>query len=168
MLGPEAKGKCTICIDDVGLGDEVVVLPCKHWFHDECVELWLNEHNTCPICRASVEGGGGQASLRGPRQHQVWRQGDLGRRVQVRDSVGRTCVKASGTYWSPQATCFGLPGAVPMNEVVRNGIARSFRLWIRLYHGPQESEPHLVGSVVPDPTSLLYVRPPFAGYGYVQ
>lgn len=56
MLGPEAKGKCTVCIDDVGLGDEVVVLPCKHWFHDECVELWLKEHNACPICRASVEG----------------------------------------------------------------------------------------------------------------
>ncbi|KAK8872322.1 hypothetical protein PGQ11_002836 [Apiospora arundinis] len=56
MLGPEAKGKCTVCIDDVGLGDEVVVLPCKHWFHDGCVGLWLKEHNTCPICRVSVEG----------------------------------------------------------------------------------------------------------------
>ncbi|KAK7958130.1 hypothetical protein PG996_010426 [Apiospora saccharicola] len=56
MLGPELKGECTICIDDVGLGDEVIVLPCKHWFHDECVVLWLKEHNTCPICRAPVEG----------------------------------------------------------------------------------------------------------------
>ena len=56
MLGREIKGKCTVCIDDVGLGDEVVVLPCKHWFHDGCVVLWLKEHNTCPICRASVEG----------------------------------------------------------------------------------------------------------------
>ncbi|KAK8013532.1 hypothetical protein PG991_009125 [Apiospora marii] len=56
MLGREVKGKCTDCIDDVGLGDEVVVLPCKHWFHDGCVGLWLKEHNTCPICRASVEG----------------------------------------------------------------------------------------------------------------
>ncbi|KAK8012076.1 hypothetical protein PG989_000336 [Apiospora arundinis] len=73
-----------------------------------------------------------------------------------------------------------------MNEVVRKGIARPLRLWIRLYHGTQESEahrfqvaarppdlsgldsltemavvlctgsePHLVGTVVPDPTSLL-------------
>ncbi|KAK8080731.1 hypothetical protein PG997_008549 [Apiospora hydei] len=56
MLGPELKGECTICIDDVGMGDEVIVLPCKHWFHDECVVLWLKEHNTCPICRAPVEG----------------------------------------------------------------------------------------------------------------
>ena len=53
---PDGKGECTICIDDVSLGDEVVVLPCKHWFHDECVVLWLKEHNTCPICRSPVEG----------------------------------------------------------------------------------------------------------------
>lgn len=56
MLGREIKGRCTVCIDDVGVGDEVVVLPCKHWFHDGCVVLWLKEHNTCPICRASVKG----------------------------------------------------------------------------------------------------------------
>lgn len=56
MLGPELKGECTICIDDMSLGDEAVVLPCKHWFHEECVVLWLKEHNTCPICRAPIEG----------------------------------------------------------------------------------------------------------------
>ncbi|EMR66950.1 putative ring finger domain-containing protein [Eutypa lata UCREL1] len=29
MLGPELKGECTICIDDMGVGDEVTVLPCQ-------------------------------------------------------------------------------------------------------------------------------------------
>ncbi|KAH8681328.1 hypothetical protein BX600DRAFT_18417 [Xylariales sp. PMI_506] len=55
ILGPELKGECTICIDEMNLGDEAVVLPCKHWFHEECVVLWLKEHNTCPICRAAIE-----------------------------------------------------------------------------------------------------------------
>lgn len=55
MLGSDSKAECTICIDDLQLGDEVLVLPCKHWFHGECVVLWLKEHNTCPICRSSVE-----------------------------------------------------------------------------------------------------------------
>ncbi|KAH8754799.1 hypothetical protein F5883DRAFT_572427 [Diaporthe sp. PMI_573] len=36
-------------------GEEVTVLPCKHWFHGECVVSWLKMHNTCPICRASIE-----------------------------------------------------------------------------------------------------------------
>lgn len=55
MLGSDPKAECTICIDDLSLGDEVLVLPCKHWFHGECVVLWLKEHNTCPICRSPVE-----------------------------------------------------------------------------------------------------------------
>jgi hypothetical protein len=50
------RGCWDLKLDDVGLGDEVAVLPCKHWFHDGCVVLWLKEHNTCPICRASIEG----------------------------------------------------------------------------------------------------------------
>ncbi|KAI0380076.1 hypothetical protein F5Y04DRAFT_105724 [Hypomontagnella monticulosa] len=56
MLGPELKGECTICIDEMKVGDEAVVLPCKHWFHEQCVVLWLKQHNTCPICRAAIDG----------------------------------------------------------------------------------------------------------------
>ncbi|KAK4130787.1 hypothetical protein BT67DRAFT_452237 [Trichocladium antarcticum] len=57
MLGTDAKAECTICIDEINKGDEVVVLPCKHWYHGECVVLWLKEHNTCPICRKAIEAG---------------------------------------------------------------------------------------------------------------
>jgi len=56
MLGPELKGECTICIDEVKVGDEVVVLPCRHWFHEECASLWLKQHNSCPVCRAPIDG----------------------------------------------------------------------------------------------------------------
>jgi E3 ubiquitin-protein ligase RNF115/126 len=55
MLGPELKAECSVCMDDVAVGVEVVVLPCDHWFHEACVTAWLNEHNTCPICRAGIE-----------------------------------------------------------------------------------------------------------------
>ncbi|KAK5653873.1 hypothetical protein OQA88_7797 [Cercophora sp. LCS_1] len=62
MLGPEGKAECTICIDELHKGDEVTVLPCTHWFHGECVTLWLREHNTCPICRASIDGDQSQGN----------------------------------------------------------------------------------------------------------
>ncbi|KAI3393216.1 hypothetical protein diail_4543 [Diaporthe ilicicola] len=62
MMGDSAKVECTICIDEMHLGDEVTVLPCKHWFHGECVVLWLKEHNTCPICRAPIEQRGGNSA----------------------------------------------------------------------------------------------------------
>ena len=56
LLGPEGKGECSVCMDDVHVGDEVVLLPCSHWFHETCAGAWLSEHNTCPICRKGIEG----------------------------------------------------------------------------------------------------------------
>lgn len=83
LLGPEGKGECSVCMDDVHIGSEVVVLPCTHWFHQECAATWLQEHNTCPICRKGLEtdkptqnnsseqssqsgGGAGSSSAGGP------------------------------------------------------------------------------------------------------
>ncbi|ROW15241.1 hypothetical protein VPNG_02963 [Cytospora leucostoma] len=76
MLGENGKAECTICIDEMHLGDEVTVLPCKHWFHGECVVMWLKEHNTCPVCRAPIErregndsgGNGEEGSSSGQQQ----------------------------------------------------------------------------------------------------
>ncbi|PFH62697.1 hypothetical protein XA68_12375 [Ophiocordyceps unilateralis] len=62
MLKGESKTECTICIEDMTIGDQAVVLPCKHWFHEECVVLWLKEHNTCPICRTPIEAAGANNS----------------------------------------------------------------------------------------------------------
>lgn len=55
MMGGESTVECSICIDDMSEGDMAMFLPCKHWFHEKCVTLWLKEHNTCPICRTSID-----------------------------------------------------------------------------------------------------------------
>lgn len=57
MLGVEGKAECSICMDAVELGSEVTELPCKHWFHGECIEMWLKQHNTCPHCRRGIDQG---------------------------------------------------------------------------------------------------------------
>jgi len=49
-------------MDDVHVGDEVVFLPCTHWFHETCASAWLSEHNTCPICRKGIEGDANRPS----------------------------------------------------------------------------------------------------------
>lgn len=54
MLGPEHTAECSICMDEVNLGEEVTMLPCKHWFHHQCVSAWLSEHDTCPHCRKGI------------------------------------------------------------------------------------------------------------------
>lgn len=55
MLGGENKTRCVICVDEMSVGEKASVLPCTHFFHGECVTPWLKQHNTCPVCRRSVE-----------------------------------------------------------------------------------------------------------------
>ncbi|KAK5047964.1 hypothetical protein LTR84_006154 [Exophiala bonariae] len=55
MMGNDGSAECSICMDDVPLGSEVTVLPCKHWFHGGCVTSWLIEHDTCPHCRKPIQ-----------------------------------------------------------------------------------------------------------------
>ncbi|XVE61862.1 hypothetical protein DITRI_Ditri06bG0073100 [Diplodiscus trichospermus] len=47
--------ECPVCLSVFADGEEVKQLSvCKHSFHAICIDLWLNNHNNCPICRASV------------------------------------------------------------------------------------------------------------------
>jgi len=55
MLGDNGKAECSICMDEVALGETVTRLPCRHWFHEQCVGAWLGEHDTCPHCRMGIE-----------------------------------------------------------------------------------------------------------------
>src|SRR5690242_3063063 len=40
--------KCTICRQPF---QKPVSLSCQHTFFLACIELWLNEHHSCPACR---------------------------------------------------------------------------------------------------------------------
>ncbi|CAG7972149.1 unnamed protein product [Penicillium salamii] len=54
MIGPEGNAECSICMETVALDTEVTVLPCTHWFHFDCIEAWLKQHDTCPHCRRGI------------------------------------------------------------------------------------------------------------------
>ncbi|KAG8638002.1 putative RING-H2 finger protein ATL19 [Manihot esculenta] len=47
--------ECAICLDEFGSGDLCRLLPlCKHIYHFECINQWLLEELTCPICRSPI------------------------------------------------------------------------------------------------------------------
>ncbi|XP_037893315.1 protein goliath isoform X1 [Glossina fuscipes] len=45
---------CAICIEAYKISDLIRVLPCKHEFHKSCIDPWLLEHRTCPMCKLDV------------------------------------------------------------------------------------------------------------------
>ncbi|KAJ1982351.1 hypothetical protein H4R35_000304 [Dimargaris xerosporica] len=51
----EETKECSICRDDFNVGENVVRLPCKHFFHDPCIKQWLRTNGTCPICRKRLD-----------------------------------------------------------------------------------------------------------------
>jgi amino acid transporter len=44
-----SREECSICYEENN--NPCVVLKCKHLYHKECIDKWLQEHTTCPQCR---------------------------------------------------------------------------------------------------------------------
>ncbi|OWM86941.1 hypothetical protein CDL15_Pgr015977 [Punica granatum] len=48
--------ECTVCLARFEPLEVLRLLPkCKHAFHVECVDTWLDAHSTCPLCRYRVD-----------------------------------------------------------------------------------------------------------------
>ncbi|GLT81269.1 hypothetical protein SLA2020_526620 [Shorea laevis] len=48
--------ECSICLVEFGDDDMLRLLTvCYHVFHQECIDLWLGSHKTCPVCRSDLE-----------------------------------------------------------------------------------------------------------------
>merc|ERR1712142_1330810 len=44
---------CSVCLEDFERGISIRTLPCRHFFHSQCIERWLKNHTKCPMCRTS-------------------------------------------------------------------------------------------------------------------
>ena len=101
MLGDEHKAECSICMDEVNIGEQVTLLPCKHWFHHPCVSAWLLEHDTCPHCRKGItKGGEGQANNPASADSQTDRMSQM---------PGSFTPSGSGTFNDPYVVPAGSP-----------------------------------------------------------
>ena len=48
----EASQNCNICLGEFELDEEIKHLPCRHFFHSECLDAWLNRDYRCPYSRS--------------------------------------------------------------------------------------------------------------------
>ncbi|XP_017541189.1 E3 ubiquitin-protein ligase RNF43 [Pygocentrus nattereri] len=47
---------CAICLEDFLDGQDLRIISCAHEFHKECVDPWLLQHRTCPLCMYNIMG----------------------------------------------------------------------------------------------------------------
>jgi E3 ubiquitin-protein ligase RNF38/44 len=60
----EIGGECPVCLSAFSDGEKLRQLSCcKHYFHADCINLWLKNRSSCPICRALVAGKRKNSSL---------------------------------------------------------------------------------------------------------
>ena len=47
--------KCIVCQYEFKNYEKLIVLPCKHCFHPDCIEEWLKNQKVCPYCKDEVK-----------------------------------------------------------------------------------------------------------------
>uniref|UniRef100_J3MZJ2 RING-type domain-containing protein n=2 Tax=Oryza brachyantha TaxID=4533 RepID=J3MZJ2_ORYBR len=46
--------QCVICRVEFEDGESLIALPCKHSYHPECINQWLQINKVCPMCSSEV------------------------------------------------------------------------------------------------------------------
>lgn len=50
---PDGTAQCPVCL--LNVEDDATKMPCGHIHHTACLTKWLRSHNTCPVCRHTIE-----------------------------------------------------------------------------------------------------------------
>ncbi|KAK4274278.1 hypothetical protein QN277_017526 [Acacia crassicarpa] len=56
LKGSKEGLECAVCLSKFDDAEVLRLLPkCKHAFHMNCIDKWLEYHSTCPLCRYKVD-----------------------------------------------------------------------------------------------------------------
>ncbi|OAY46120.1 E3 ubiquitin-protein ligase SDIR1 isoform X1 [Manihot esculenta] len=57
MKASDDELTCSVCLEQVNVGELVRTLPCLHQFHANCIDPWLRQQGTCPVCKFRAGSG---------------------------------------------------------------------------------------------------------------
>lgn len=52
---PEGSQACPICLCEYEEGEMMKLVPCMHFYHEECIDEWMGRSNECPVCKTKME-----------------------------------------------------------------------------------------------------------------
>ncbi|XP_047960504.1 E3 ubiquitin-protein ligase ATL6-like [Salvia hispanica] len=126
-LGKSAL-ECAVCLNEFEDHETLRLIPkCDHVFHPDCVDVWLESHVTCPVCRANLVPQPGDedpepvqiSSQPVPAlERSVSRTSEIA--VQIDENRNFTGLDRNGTNRSPG---FDLPNRPPRSWSVRTAKA---------------------------------------------
>ncbi|XP_065107185.1 E3 ubiquitin-protein ligase RNF43 isoform X1 [Paramisgurnus dabryanus] len=62
---------CAICLEEFMDGQDLRIISCAHEFHKECVDPWLLQHRTCPLCMHNIMGKQTELTSRQPQRSRM-------------------------------------------------------------------------------------------------
>jgi hypothetical protein len=51
----DTQEPCSICWSQIIAGEQVRALQCQHTYHPACIDQWLAQSSTCPLCKDVVQ-----------------------------------------------------------------------------------------------------------------
>jgi len=54
ITSTESTQPCSICMSDFEMGERLRKIKCGHEFHVSCIDTWLKENITCPVCKKEL------------------------------------------------------------------------------------------------------------------
>ncbi|XP_059318709.1 RING-H2 finger protein ATL1-like [Lycium ferocissimum] len=56
-VGERSFRRCVVCLNEFKEDEMLKLLPkCSHAFHLDCIDIWLQNNASCPLCRTSISG----------------------------------------------------------------------------------------------------------------